>query len=435
MSVQKLINANEKVTSYTYADEPIYLLPSTNVSDYKESRHSFNPPSGGEGLQTQLEIFFQKNEFNNVRGMITNFNVINSSATEQPIFYNKYLVLRSARMTVNSQELSFLQDQHQIMRKVSSFMSKYPEQDIYTGLAQHRNEITKTFNGDAFTVSTTTRHSIDLFVLFPELKSFTTQYSGISRIFIELAFQANNNSLLNNMFCRSNTTNNAYGTNISFSNIECVLKYTKHYDAKLFKMISPPMMIVEKSLTKQLPSQSWNSVGVDNFSVNLFNDFFKQARCTGLSIYFFDVAGNSAYNSSNSAKFVSGPEYYSYVIRKGSDILVDHSKPIEDLTLRRQYFLNNWKDTYANEMPLELLNKSTPLADYYIQHSLPLVTTINDSYSPSVNISGRSNTSNDYEILFTCAQAISANVNIFYILNYIELSQVDPASGLLKKFM
>jgi hypothetical protein len=432
MSVEKLVSQKVVPAGSTFDESQLYIV---NPSSYYESKFSASPPvlTLSNGGTTIWEHTYARNEAFTVHDMVLQWTSTNTSATEGCKFYNPFALLRSFKMLINNQEVAYFQDVFQILEQVSNHLKKYPEEEVYQMLARLRNETEATFNGEEYPTSGTSYHQLPLFWLVPELKKHLANISGVTKVQFDIAFQSNTNSLLNNQFCQSTTTVNSYDTNLTYSGIEVKILYNKHTDARMLKMPVNPLMVQDRYITKLIPNISWTNLGTDRQTINLYNDFSRTRRCVGLSVFLWDVAGNSAYNSAEACKYKSGPEFIAYEIKSGSDVLVDLKEPTKDLHARKRYALDTWKNRNGCAMPLEILNKTTDLADYYIHNSyFDLSHVIEDDQSKSTSISGKSNFDNDWEIQLICASSLSANVNMYVVLHHVEISQIDKA-GTVKK--
>jgi hypothetical protein len=57
-----------------------------------------------------------------------------------------------------------------------------------------------------------------------------------------------------------------------------------------------------------------------------------------------------------------------------------------------------------------------------------------DDQSPARGLSGTDNYQNDLEITFTCATPLSTNCNMYVMMHYVSVQQLDAKSGLVKVF-
>ncbi len=434
MSIQKLTMLQEKPVGYTYSDKPVFPI---GPSLYFQSKYSCNPPilSLSNGSQSNFTLQPSRDDVYCIHDIVLRWTTTNVSATETCKVYNPFALLSSVKMLINNVEVSYLRDQFEIMSAVSRWLKSNNESTIYNALAKIRNNTAKNFTADEFTASSTTYHQLPLFVIFPELEGIVVNLSGLQRLDFQFVFQSNANSpAINNLFCQSNTTSNAYDSDLTYSNIECEVKYTRHTDARAWKPLGNYLMNTRKYLTKQISNIAWNVVGTNNFTINLSNDWAKTNRIEQVSVFFYDVAGNSAYNSASACKFLSGAKYASFIVRSRSNVVLDLQQVVKDSHNRKEYEMQVYKNRNGVEEPLELLNETTDLGKFFIVDTLTidLSNVIEDDQGPSEGLSGRSNDSNDIEIQFFCASAISANVNAYCVLHTSEISVLDSKGGVKK---
>lgn len=430
MSVQKLLSQNVASVGSSYDNKDYYLVgPSLYYSSVFSSQPNILALSQGNVIN-HVQDFVEPWE---IRGLKLQYDAVNSS-TDSAIFKNAWTRINYAKCFANNQEVQHIQDLYQIREAVSTFLEGIPQAEIYTELAKHRNETTATNAGEQYTASSTTFHQIDMLVLFPWLRGIITNISGLNKLSFEIGFNPNSSTpAINNLFVQSSTTNNAYSSNLTLSNIQMKFDYVKHTDSRMLKQMPNTVMYVCKQMSKIYPNKSWTNIGTDGLTINLFNDFSPVGRCVALSTLFYNNTANSAYNSADSCKFRSGPAIAGFTIKRGSEILVDY-QGAKNLHNRQEYFLNSRKWRNGTDLPLEVLNDASDLFEYYQSFKFDLTNIIETSATdPETALSGRPNNTNDYEINLTCASSISANVNIIAVLHYLEIFQLDPKSGSLRK--
>jgi hypothetical protein len=435
MSVQKLVMKNEKPIGYTYADEPIYAI---GPSIYFQSKYSCSPSvlSLSNGSTTSWVLQPARDDRYIIRDAVLRYSCTNASATETCRFYNPFLMLSQVKLLINNVEVVYYQTHIEIMSAVARQLKKYPADQVYNILASFRNNTTTSFTPDQYTAASTTNHQLPLKLLFPDLEGLIVNLSGTARIEVQFTFASNSNSApLNNMFCQSNTTSNAYDGDLTYSNLEVDVKYVRPTDARAYASLGNYIMPTRKFLVKRLDNIAWNVVGTNNFTINLSNDFAKSNMIEQLSVFFYDVAGNSAYNSAAACRYYGGVKYASFVMRSRSNIVLDLKDVVRDEHNRKEYEMMVYKNRNGVDEPLELLNETTLLGQYLIPDTLTvdLSNVIEDDQSPSQGYSGRNNNENDVEVTFTCASAISANVIAFCVLHTCEIAVIDSKTGSVKK--
>jgi hypothetical protein len=165
--------------------------------------------------------------------------------------------------------------------------------------------------------------------------------------------------------------------------------------------------------------------------LNLANDLTKRDRILGLFVWGFDVAGATAYNDAQSCQMFSGPSYFGYQVKSRSNINVDHLDAVGDLQKRRKYMDEYFMKRFGHNVDMEITTLSTNLGRHHIFGTyIDLSNVYNDE--DAVSFSGRNNEQNDIEIIISCAQAVSANCNIYIMPEYQKLWYVDAKTKSLK---
>jgi hypothetical protein len=429
MSTQVLIANGAKPAAYTYDGSQIHLV---STSNYEEKTFQCTPPllQLSQGSTTQISLTWSSDERYVLEDLNLEWTATNSSGTDAPRFFNTFQTLSSLKVLINGVQSSFLMDQQQIQAAVSLYLSQFPLP--YNEINKARtSEVGNTLNGEQITVSSTRDFCLPLFWLVPELKKMVVNLSGIYKLEFQITFQQNTNSATTNgYFVQSNTTSNAYSSNITYSGIQVRQCLTRHSDPRMYMVPNPNAMVCSQFDTV-LRSVSWTNVNSDKILLNLSNDLTRRNRICGLSIWGFDMTSIAGYNDVDCGKMFSGPSYFGYLIKSRSNILVDHSNAIGDLPKRRRYTDEYFKKRFGHNADMELIANSSNLGKYYIFSTyIDLSNIYNDD--DAVSLSGRDNFQNDIEIQLICASSVSASCNIYIMPEYQSLYYVDPKTRGLK---
>jgi hypothetical protein len=240
-----LVNGGAKPIGYDYNSTPVHVV---GTSNYEQKTFSCTPPtlSLAQGSNTSIELTWASDDVYMVEDLVLEWVATNSDPTNAPTFKNLFQTLASVKLIINGNEASYIMDQYQIQAKVSLFLSQYAE-NPYNKLVECRQENGTTLNGDSIAVSSTQNFAIPLMWLFPELKNFTVNASGIYKIKFDVSFQNNQGSTsTNGYFVVSNTTGNAYSTNLVYSQIQLRVNLTRHSDPRMYKVMTPTCLISDK---------------------------------------------------------------------------------------------------------------------------------------------------------------------------------------------
>jgi hypothetical protein len=422
---------NAQPAAHSFDGKSFYIVSPSNKF---ESLYSCSPPlvSLATGSNFQFEKQFVTSDANSMfHDMVLQFQVTNSAA-DDCVFYNLYDIISSIKLIINNEEIEHIQTQSDMIARLSEVLGK--EKNIWNSTTKFRNETTHSIStGEVFTNSATSYHQLSMFNVFPYLRNFAL-VNGINSMRIEVQLQTSA-GLENLKFCQSSTVNDAYGSNLTLSNIEMKLVYSKVSDGRLFKTVNP-VMIVPKTITKRFLSKSWNVPDSDNLVINFFNDYTRfLTGVRGLSVFLYDNSTATAYNSASAAKYQSGPDIFGFELKSGSNVLIDlkHSGK-HHLQARKRYMSDTFENRHAQLMLEEHLNKTSNLDEYFMRNStyIDLSNVQEDDESPSYALSGRPNSDSDLELTLWCASAVSTNVNIYCVLHYDEIMSIDPRNGIRK---
>lgn len=429
MSTTTLINQNVKPVAYDYNSTPIHVISTAN---YEEKTFSTTPPTLqlSQGSNTSIEMTWSSDDIYIIEKIFLEWVATNADATNAPTFKNAFQTLSSFKCWVNGSEKVYLQDQQQIQAKVCHYLEQFERP--YNQMCDIRDEVGQTLAGETIPVSGTKNFELNLFWLVPELKKMVVNGSGIYKVKFDIVFSQNTNSpVTNGYFVTSNTTSNAYSTNLTYSQIQIRQCLTRHTDARMYKTLQPSSMVCNKFDTVMRAGISWNVPTTDQVTINLSNDLTKRDRILGLRCWLFNNSGSTAYNSASNCKMFSGPSVIAYKVKSRSNIILDHSHPTNDLTHRRRYYQEYIKKRYQQDVPIELLNDSTDLGKFYMMQTyIDLSNVENDE--DAISYGGRGNQVNDIEITFYCASALSTNCNLYVMPEYQEIAYIDSKNKSLK---
>lgn len=428
MSTQTLVNSGAKPVAYDFNGLPVHVVGFTN---YEEKTFQCTPPTLNlsQGSTTQIALTWSSDDVYVIEDFVLEWIASNASATEAPRFLNTFQTLSSLKVLINGNQEAFYMDQQQIQAGISLYLSKFEKP--YNEINKARQETGVTLVGDQVAVSSTQAFSLPLGWLVPELRKMVVNLDNIYKVEFQITFQQNTQApSTNSYFVKSNTTSNAYSTNLTYSNILIRQIITRHSDRRMYAKPQPQALICS-SFDTVFRNVAWNTINTDRILLNLANDFTKRDRILGLYVWGFDVAGATAYNNANSGVMFSGPAHFGYQVKSRSNINVDHLDAVGDLQKRRRYMDEYFMKRFGHNVDMEVTTLSTNLGKHHIFGTyIDLSNVYNDE--DAVSFSGRNNNQNDIEIILSCASAVSANCNIYIMPEYQNLWYVDAKTKSLK---
>lgn len=407
-----------------YDGEDIFIMAPTQ---YEEVEYSCVPPSIAtpQGVNTIFNLIHTGTDVFRVTGLYLQWTATNSDPTNAPKFLNPYLTLQKITLKINNKEVCNHADRQAIMAQVSDYVKNFSQDELYVQLQKFRTETGTTLAGESIPVSGTQYFSLDLMVLFPILRNYIPNHL-IRQITVEAFFAENNSSLLNGLYVVSNTANNAYSTNISYSNIRVKMCKHWHTEAALYKHLNPVRLLVPKWETKTFSHQSWT--GSETLTIDLNTVFTRRSRILGLNVFIISPAAITAYNDADAALYYSGPAQIGYKILSRSKALVElngASKAHE----RRRYLIDTHKRRYDQFMPQEVISDSSNLNKIYYMSTYIDFSQIDVARNDDYGVGGINNDVKDIEVILYSESNINAACNVYVVLHYLEVVNVINKNG------
>jgi len=405
-----------------------------NRNQQEEQLVMFSVPliSNPAGNNTRVELTWSTQELYKIDGLFMEWEIANSSATEAPTFMHCFAsYFQDMKCLINNNEVLFHKDRFSLKCAFENSLRLYDESQIYQRLQSTRTELGKTLVGETVPVSSSLFVSTDLFMVYPFLKGFIPNLGGIQRLTFEINFSYNSSSLLNGTFVKSNTTSNAYGSNLTYKSIRVRQCQSKHTDARMFKNVFPVNYLLDKFETKVYSMDF--TVGVAPLNVDLNLAFSKHKKIVGLYVFGQRPSDISAYNDSDAGKYFSGSTYFTYRILSKSKEILKHDSITENKKDRVRYALEAQRKRWGCELPFEVLTLSTDLGRIYITETFIDLTGLYVDKVDEFIVAGYDNSvERDIEIELNPAQTVGANTNVYVVAQYEEIMQIDPKSGFVK---
>jgi len=426
-----------------YLGQNIFVV---GKSQYEEKSYQFTVPSinNPAGNQTRISLQFP-NTMNNYRidDLYMTWQAVNTSTTLSPTWRNVFLLFDTVKLLLNQVETHYLMDRYQIMSAVQDYLRNYNESEYWNQLSKFRYEVgsAKTCNGESIPLAAGTPvvngiqyFTLPLTVLFPYLKGMIINRM-ISQIDVEIVFARNSQSLVNAQYILSNTTSNAYDSNISYNNIRMNLLLTNQTDLRLYKNVYPNTLLLSKWETKVF-TQSWtnvvnsNATTGDNLQLDLSSVWGKHTKIIGVLV-FIQQASIPAYNNTNACKFFSGASYIGFNVLSNSTVITNLNTTPDLQVQRLRYALEFNKRRYGKELPLALFDPANDINKIYSFETYIDLENIKVDENDEYPVGGISNYVKDIEIALFCTGSINASANIYCMLNYVELGTFDSSNNVV----
>ena len=280
--------------------------------------------------------------------------------------------------------------------------------------------------------------TIPMTVLFPFLKGFVIN-KQVLQLDFEVVFARNSQSLVNSGYILSNTTSNAYDSNISYNNIRMNLLLTNQLDARLYKNVFTNSLLLSKWETKVF-TQSWNTVtngqgggnGTigDNLQLDLSNVWGKHTKILGVLV-FIQEASVPAFNDASACKFYSGASYIGFNVLSNSTLITNLNTTPDLKVQRLRYALDFNMRRYGKELPLALYDPANDINKIYSPETYIDLANVKVDEKEEYPVAGISNFVKDIEIDLFCTGSVNASCNIYCMLNYVELGTFDSNNNVV----
>lgn len=423
MSTKTLAITGAKPYGLTYDQYPIYRINAGQGTKYEEvittaSTPSLSPPYASV---LRVDIDYNFDDFVQINEHYLDWNAVNSSATEAPTFKNAYALISSIKVLFNNVVVDECKNADEIFCRVSNYLREHAD-NVSQAIAYFRNDTTPTYTGDSFPVSSTTNFQLPLSVLLPWLKGFVIGGSAqVRKLQYEITFQQNYSSITGNgAFVVSNTTSNAYSTNLSYTNIsirQALMRPQPEARQSLLSRMTPKIMRIGHEA--KVKTVSWTNLNTDMTTFSLKTDWSHHKNVRGMIVYITCPALITAYNDTDCCKVFSGAQYIGYKVRYNGSEVLNHSVAVADLKKRKNYSMLVQKNLWEAELPLEVINRTDGLADYYLAETYIDLQNISVHNSHETIIAGVS-TDTNIQVDFYCVGSIGAVCNITNMLEYVE---------------
>lgn len=399
------------------------VIGPVGFSRYEEIFHDFSPvyiPANLSGNSTSVKYQFNQDDYYRIEDIFINFTLTNSSATESPTFFNPNLLFEKVELTCNNVKIELSKEQ--LFLSMSNFLKDSTIDDRPLKRLLVCSE-TSTYNGENVAVSSSKQFSISLCNMYPFLKNMIPN-QPIYSLEVKITFAINTNSAaLNNTFVKSNTTSNAYGSNLSASDIKLKFCINRITDNRLMKHVNT-IVLLQPAFDIRTYSQSWNTPLTDKLSIDLNSVFNHREKIVGLGLYIYPNGLNTAFNDADACKYYSSGNYISHKLISRSKTMYDLSSTVCSTNERLRYVSEFHKRRFSHYLPVECLDDSTNLSKFLIAPYYVDLQNLKLEDNDDFVISSYNNMSKVDEVVFYCEQALSTSCTIVCYLEYITLLNV-----------
>lgn len=424
MSTKTISFTGAKPYGLTYDQFPIYKLNAGLGTKYEEVSTTASTPSLSPPYASVLrvDIDYNNDDFFQIDEHFLDFNCVNASATEAPTFMNTYGTMQGVRVLFNNVEVDNCKNYQEIQCRVSNYLREHSDNPT-SAIARFSGSSSSYYACETVAVSSTVQFNIPMSVLFPWIKGFVIGGSGmVKRFQYEITFAQNYGSAsANGVFVKSNTASNAYSTNLSYTNIgirQVIVRPQPEARQALLSRVTPKLMrIAHEAKVKSLV---WNTTVTDMTTFSLKTDWSSHSNVRGLIVFIEAPTEKTAYNDADNGKVYSGATIIGYKIRYNGTEVLNHSI-VSEVRKRKCYSMAVLKKQWDKEMPLEVLNRSSGLADNYFFETYIDLQNIAILEAHEGIIAGV-NTDNNIQIDVICMGAVAAGgvVNLYGMLEYVE---------------
>jgi len=393
--------------------------PSLHDENYKKSAV---PHIGTCGTTHTVDIEYSLTDNGIIEDYILEFDVATNDATNYLVLNNPYLLLAEIKYLISNVEVTHLSTTEQISSAFDTTVKTYYNKGDFFSLFQ-KFRLSLNDNYSSVGITSSKSISLPLTLLFPELRKHNTSH-GIFRPSFQFRFQPNYNTTpLNNRFCQSGTTTNAWDTTkISISNIAVRPIITRYSDKSIPRNVVNPVFILHKFEVKEY-SQSWNTPGTDKLKIDL-TDFPRHKKILDLRLRIFPEGLNTTYNDVDAMKAgYNNSLNVGYEVRYQSRVMIDFTT-VATQNKRVIYQNEVFNKRFNKMMPTELENDSTDLNKYFLDSGIIDLSHSEAYDADQEHVGGVSNLNNDYEFTFYCTNALATSCKLFVIMHYVEAMTV-----------
>ena len=433
MSSKTYAMTGKKPMGFTNADFPVY--DAGRDSYYEEVTHAaaitnINPVSGSV---VRIDVRSSLNERYIQDELYLEFTVQNSSATESPTFRNIWSILSAIELKFKSNKIDYCDNTEEILVRVQDHLAQYGR-DLVVELNKCRTETT-TYTGENAPVSSSALFvSLPLSWIFGILYRLKFPTNGIDEMSIQVTFQRDFGTAQDNgLYVTSNTTSNAYGTNLSFLNVQCRQCLVRPSDPAMYALVSPRYLRIA---SQRVQFENFNMTTASSNilqRVNLRLDFANRSLVRRLFVAVNPKTLRTAYNDADNCTWISGFSAIGFYVQTNGKRMVDYTGTDAGTTQRlKKYQLAVHEKYYDNEPPLEYVTRSDALSTVIMpfQTQIDLAGMLTCWEQHETLVAGVSTNAN-IEIGFTVRSATAGLTGgqLNLLLEYVDVIEWDGKSN------
>ena len=426
-----LANVRKKITLGQQYDATDVLLVQPSLLENQMTTF-FNPNTCGPSGNPRCDLIFANSDEYNLNELYLEFTLNNLDPVITQTIYNPWLIFSEMKVSVNNQELLYLDNAEKIFMAQAAYYKRFTADD-FSGALQElfpTNFTTALTSGEVSVVSAGKTYSLPLFVLFPFLKDISRS-QGVNRLSVELRFQTNTASASSiGRFITSSTASNCYtATTVSFSNIQLRQSVIKNSDPYL-RNVPNPVMPMEMFEDRQF-AVSWNSLA-DTKRLQIGQEFSHHQRCTGLSVYIRDDARVTTFNDADSGgRIFSTLDLFGIELRYKSRSIVKFDTANES-NKRLNYYRKNQLARYGAINHNRLNNADNSSVFWMPNVFIDLQNVGVADYDGEKLYSGLSNADGSLELILTNTTGVfSTGCVLIVVLHFYEFKHLDAKTGVI----
>ena len=421
--------------------EGIYYVNGESL-EQRLNHTTFSTVSGVKlGNTVTCDVKFNSKHIELEKEWYVYFTLSTADATNHPRFFNDcYTIIDQVELTLNDGSEKWKYEEPWMIELQRS--TELKEKVKNRSLSEWRAKSDIDWNGLTgvqVTDAAAQPFYFDLFAMFPRLRN-TVMNNFIDNMQIKIRFRASPSTVAEACrICQSNTTSNAYNSQITINDVKFYRVFDIIRDPKTY--LRPPLgdVIFPIARYERVPVEniSWNVAGTDKYSFSI-HEKFKNPFMQSIIAYVEDIG--VAYNDSNAQKKFSGHAYIKWSIaeqdgdRKEMNFTSTNTQFTSSELTRflRAYEIQFQENQYGEHLPLSCHTNSDDTNKYLVNMTEIPMNNIKIHDQAFDYISQYNSALKYYNVVLECAGAVSANCNIWLIAKYYDLYKLDGQRRLVK---
>ena len=345
------------IQGFNYAGETKIILP-PSISE-TVSIKSASPLDGAPSSNHEIKLLFSEEK--NHEEFLLEFDQVNLDGTLSQIVYNPFLLMHDCEFQINDLEALKLDSTEKIFLTINNLVSKWGSDELLAKIQTIIPTYTAPLNGQTTVAGATTKWSLPLSWLFPDIKHISLS-NGIRSLLFKFRFQLPTATTATiGRFIKSSTASNPYtSTTIKFTNIQMRILTTKVLDRALSR-VPAPIMFLKQYDEKMFPI-SLASIG-EVKRIQLATEFTRHMSVGDIYFYIYDKGNVTTYNDADACVTDGGVLSLGFELKFRSRSIIKYDAAV-DAPKRVQYYYNSLNKRNGKVHP-KLLDSSDNFSKYW----------------------------------------------------------------------